>query len=48
MVDIEFDPAKDEINVARHGISLARAADLVVATIEPDLRRDYGEPRLRA
>jgi hypothetical protein len=26
-VDIEFDPAKDSANIAKHGLSLARAAD---------------------
>jgi uncharacterized DUF497 family protein len=29
-VEIEFDPAKDAANIAKHGISLARAADLEV------------------
>lgn len=27
-MEIEFDPAKDAANIAKHGISLARAADL--------------------
>jgi uncharacterized DUF497 family protein len=47
-VSIEFDPAKDEANIKRHGISLGRAADLEAATVEPDTRNDYGEPRFRA
>jgi len=47
---IDFDPAKDAVNLAKHGISLARAADLDLATafVHPDARRDYGEPRWRA
>jgi uncharacterized DUF497 family protein len=48
MASVEFDPAKDEANVRRHGISLSRGADLKVATIEPDGRRMYGEARFRA
>ena len=46
----DFDPAKDAVNLAKHGISLARAADLDLATafVHPDAPRDYGEPRWRA
>lgn len=34
---IEFDPTKDEANIAKHGISLARAEDMIVlATVEDD------------
>jgi len=49
-VEIEFDPAKDAANIAKHGISLARAAemDLSSALIRLDARRDYGEARWRA
>jgi hypothetical protein len=45
-VRITFDPAKDRINVAKHGISLADAAHLEWETVlvRPDDRRDYGEP----
>ena len=43
---IEFDTAKDEANAAKHGVSLARAADLDVFTRIADGR--YGEPRFRA
>lgn len=45
-----FDPEKDAINRAKHGLSLARAAeiDLGTALVRPDDRRDYGEPRWRA
>lgn len=44
---IEFDPAKDAINRAKHGISLSEAEkidwDTVIA--KADSRRNYGEPR---
>ena len=47
-MEIEFDTAKDEINILKHGISLARAADFeIVAFIEDD-RLEYGETRYRA
>ncbi len=29
-MDIEFDPAKDAANIAKHGVSLTRAADLEI------------------
>ncbi len=47
---IEFDPDKDDINRAKHGISLAVAADmdLAAALIEPDQRHPYGEARFQA
>ena len=44
-MNIEFDPAKDEVNIAKHGISLARAADFDVLAYVPDERFD--EPRFR-
>jgi uncharacterized DUF497 family protein len=37
-VVVEFDAAKDARNVAKHGISLARAADLEVHAVERDDR----------
>jgi len=43
---IEFDPAKDQANIAKHGVSLARAADLEVLARVADGRFD--EPRFRA
>lgn len=43
---IEFDPAKDAANIAKHGVSLARAADLEVLSRVDDNR--FGEPRFRA
>lgn len=47
---IEFDPAKDAANIAKHGVSLTEAAslDLTSAAVVADDRRDYGEPRYRA
>ncbi len=47
-MQIEFDPAKDDINLARHGISLARAVDLEILVFIEDDRTDYGEVRYRA
>jgi uncharacterized DUF497 family protein len=44
-MQIEFDPAKDEANVAKHGISLVRAVDLEDVIVVPDGR--FGEPRYR-
>jgi uncharacterized protein len=44
----DFDPAKEAINLAKHGISLARWVDLDVFAIVRDDRFDYGEPRFRA
>ena len=43
---VEFDPSKDETNIAKHGVSLARAADLIVTARVSDER--FAEPRLRA
>lgn len=45
---ITFDPAKDEANLSKHGVSLARAADLEIEAFVTDDRHDYGEPRIRA
>jgi uncharacterized DUF497 family protein len=45
---IDFDPAKDAANIAKHGISLARAAEMRIVVTIPDLRRDYGEDRYLA
>jgi len=46
-VQIEFDPAKDDINRAKHGISLqaASAFDWDTALEREDDRFDYGEVR---
>lgn len=42
-----FDPAKDAANRDKHGVSLAKAAELEweSALTWSDLRRDYREPR---
>lgn len=49
-MDIEFDTAKDETNIAKHGVSLALALVILDGPIAvvPDQRRDYGEPRFNA
>ena len=43
---IEFDTAKDAANIAKHGVSLARAADLETAVVVGDDR--FAERRFRA
>jgi uncharacterized protein len=47
---IEFDPAKDELNRAKHGVSLAQANgfDWETALEREDDRFDYGELRFVA
>ena len=49
-MDAIFDPAKDAVNRAKHGLSLAEAAgfDFASALIREDRRFDYGEQRLQA
>jgi uncharacterized DUF497 family protein len=49
-MDIEFDPRKDAANIAKHGISLARAVlfEWDTATIKEDQRKEYGELRYSA
>lgn len=47
-MEIEFDPNKDAANISKHGISLARAADLEILAFIEDARNDYGETRYRA
>lgn len=44
---IEFDPAKNDLNVRRRGLSFASAAefDFDTALVYVDQRRDYGEIR---
>ena len=46
-MNIEFDTAKDEANMAKHGVSLALAAEIEWTDVlcAPDSRRDYGELR---
>lgn len=45
-MEIEFDPTKDAINRQKHGISLARAADLDPIDYIDDSHL-YDEPRYR-
>jgi uncharacterized protein len=45
-VEIEFDPDKDATNIVKHGVSLARAADLIVTAVVAD-DRFAGEQRYR-
>jgi len=47
-MQIDFDPAKDAANLAKHGISLAEAErlDWDTAVIWPDNRFDYDEERM--
>jgi uncharacterized DUF497 family protein len=47
---VEFDPAKDEANVAKHGVSLelARQLDWDAALVWVDDRFDYDETRMIA
>ena len=49
-MEIEFDPAKDEVNRAKHGVSLQAAAsfDWETALEREDDRFDYGEVRFVA
>ncbi|WP_337189276.1 BrnT family toxin [Phenylobacterium sp.] len=47
---LEFDPAKDEANLAKHGVSLKAAErfDWNTALVVEDDRFDYGEMRFYA
>jgi uncharacterized DUF497 family protein len=47
---IEFDPAKDLMNQAKHGVSLGLAAELdwEATLVRVDDRFDYGETRMIA
>ncbi len=44
---LTFDPYKDGVNLAKHGLSLGMAEELEWDTLhcKPDTRREYGEPR---
>lgn len=44
-MDIEFDPAKDEANIAKHGISLSSAIELAGIVVVQDER--FTEARFR-
>ncbi len=47
---IDFDPKKEQMNIAKHGVSLLQASGLEwdTAIIWLDERRDYGEQRMLA
>jgi uncharacterized DUF497 family protein len=45
---VDFDPAKEAINLSKHGVSLARWVDIDIAVAFVDDRYDYGEVRYRA
>lgn len=47
-MEIEFDPDKEATNLAKHRISLKRAADFTSLEVQRDTRFDYGELRFRA
>ena len=49
-MQIEFDPAKDAANQAKHGVSLAMAKELdwETALVWVDQRIEYGEARMIA
>jgi uncharacterized DUF497 family protein len=50
VVDIDFDPAKDAQNIAKHGVSLSFAAVVLADAIGAvgDSRHDYRETRIKA
>ena len=43
-----FDPAKDALNLAKHGVSLTAAAEFEIHVVVPDERRNYDEDRFNA
>jgi uncharacterized DUF497 family protein len=45
---VDFDVAKDAANLAKHGLSLARAEAVDIQIVVADDRRAYGEPRFLA
>lgn len=49
-MDVTLDPAKDAVNLAKHGVSLSDAVGFEwdAAVVWPDTRRNYGEPRMVA
>ena len=49
-MDVSYDPAKNEANVRKHGVSFeqVRAFDFHTALIDLDDRYDYGEDRMIA
>jgi len=49
-MEIDYDPAKDVLNMRKHGVSLGDAArfEWGTAEVEEDDRYDYGEQRFKA
>ena len=49
-MNYEFDPAKDESNLDKHGVAMAQALEFEwdSATVPEDTRRKYAEVRLQA
>ena len=49
-MNCEFDPAKDESNIEKHGMSLADADafEWETAVVREDVRQQYAEPRFEA
>ncbi len=49
-MEIEFDPTKDAVNIAKHGMPLvlARSFEFETAKLSKDDRFDYGEDRFIA
>jgi uncharacterized DUF497 family protein len=49
-MEITFDPGKNAHNIESRGLSFERVRDFEfeMALFTPDLRRDYGEARIRA
>ncbi|MDB5564485.1 MAG: hypothetical protein JWP84_1051 [Tardiphaga sp.] len=45
---VDFDPAKEAINLSKHQVSLARWVDLRIRAVVADDRFGHGEPRFRA
>ena len=47
---IEFDPAKNAKNIAERGLDFGFVIDFdwSTAQVEPDTRKEYGEPRYQA
>lgn len=50
MTEFEWDETKRRANLAKHGVDFAEVEefDWQAATVETDLRRNYGEPRFIA
>lgn len=47
-MEIEYDQAKDRLNIEKHGISLSRSGEMEILCFLEDERNAYGEVRYRA